>query len=197
VAIQDLTPEIARSMNLKVTQGVLISDVMEGGPAAKASLEAGDVVVSVDGQATRSASQLRNRIALTAPGTRARLAVLRQGQSKELAVTLEEKKDEAAVAAQGEGGEPLLSGLSVQDLGPDVRRRLQIPGRVEGVVVSGVEPGSAAERAGLEEGDVITGVDRQQVKSAQEFAKATSRGAKELLLRVFKRGVFTFVVLKR
>jgi serine protease Do len=197
VAIQDLTPEIARSMNLKVTQGVLISDVMEGGPAAKASLEAGDVVVSVDGQATRSASQLRNRIALTAPGTRARLAVLRQGQSKELSVTLEEKKDEAAVAAQGEGGEPLLSGLSVQDLGPDVRRRLQIPGRVDGVVVSGVEPGSAAERAGLEEGDVITGVDRQKVKNAQEFAKAASRGTKELLLRVFKRGVFTFVVLKR
>ena len=199
VAIQDLTPEIARSLNMKETSGVLVSDVVDGGPASKAHLEAGDVIVKVNETPTRTASQLRNSIALFEPGSKAALSVIREGKAKTLTVTLDEKKDDRVGAAGGKKPEALLGGLSLQDLDGETRRKMRVPPRVEGALVTRVEPGSHAERSGLEEGDVITAVDRQRVRSAGDLGKLVPKDARELLLRVYKaqRGVFTFVLLKR
>ena len=86
VAIQDLTADVARSLDLAGVEGVLVSDVLDGGPASKAGLEAGDVVVRVDGKATKSAAELRNRIALLMPGTKKELAISRDGKTKTLTI---------------------------------------------------------------------------------------------------------------
>lgn len=196
VAIQDLTPDIARSMGLKEQKGVLVSDVMEGGPAAKASLSVGDVIVQVNERPTPSAAELRNAVALLKPGTKAKLAVVHDGKSKELSVTLDEKKDEQEVAAKQSGSQEVLAGLTLSDLDSALRQRLGVPAKVTGAVVTEIEDGSPAQRAGLEEGDVVTAVGRERIKSASDVAKAVPKGANEVLLRVFKRGVFTFVVLR-
>ncbi|MBK6686469.1 MAG: DegQ family serine endoprotease [Deltaproteobacteria bacterium] len=198
VAIQDLTPDIARSMGLKEQKGVLVSDVMEGGPAARASINVGDVIVQVNDRPTPSASELRNAVALLKPGTKAKLAVVHDGKTKELAVTLDEKKDEQEVAEKSKDDSGrLLAGLSLTDLDGALRQRLSVPGKVTGAVVTAVEDGSPAQRAGLEEGDVITAVGRERIKGAADVGRLVPKTAGEVLLRVFKRGVFTFVVLRQ
>ena len=197
VAIQDLTPEIARSLGLKDIDGVLISDVLEDGPASKANLEAGDIVLSVNGKLTKSAAQLRNHVALIKPGTKAKLRVQREGSLRTISVVLEEKKDDEAIASAAEKSVKLLSGLTLHKLDDELRSRLQVPLRVQGVAVTQVEPGSPAGRSGLEAGDIITAVDRKKVKTIPQLRKVVPRNAQEILLRVYKRGLFTFIVLRR
>ena len=197
VAIQDLTPELRRGLGLgAVAQGVLVSEVMNGGPASKGDLEVRDVIVRVNDRSTRNAAQLRNRIALTAPGSRAKLTVMRDGKEKDLYVQLDEKKGDGEIASLSPSDAAVTSGLRVDDLDDEMRKRLRIPRKVVGVVVSAVEPGSAADRSGLEEGDVITAVGRRPVRAAKHLERLIPNGTKEAVLRVFKRGVFTFVVLR-
>lgn len=196
VAIQDLTPELARSLEIEGTRGVLVSDVMEGGPAARSKLTVGDVVVAVDGHPTRSMAQLRNRIALTKPGSRTKLSVLRGGKTMDVEVQLAEKQEEGVLARLDQPTDGLTAGLAVSPLDAEMRRRLRVPARVDGVVVTHVEPGSPADRAGIEEGNLVTAVNRQAVRTVEDFDKAVPADAKEILLRVFRRGMFTFVVLR-
>ena len=197
VAIQDLTPELARSLELEGVTGVLVSDVMEGGPASRSRLSAGDVVVAVNGKPTRSMAQLRNRIALTLPGTKAQLSVIRNGKPLEVEVMLAEKTEDGVIARLDARGDGLTAGLAVAPLDAATRQRLRIPSRVDGVVVTAVEPGSPADLAGIEVDTLITAVDRKPVDSPEEFAAAASSDAETVLLRVYRRGMFTFVVLRR
>ena len=87
--------------------------------------------------------------------------------------------------------------LDVQNLDGEARSHLGVPANVKGVAIVNVAPGSPANRAGLAEGDIITAVNKKTVGSVDAFAKALPKGASEVLLRVYKRGVFTFVVLRR
>jgi serine protease Do len=196
VYIQDLTPELASSMRVDTVQGVLVSDVQEDGPAAKGDLEAGDIIVKVDGNPTATAAQLRNRVALIEPGSKVKLDVMREGQAKTVFVTLTEKEGEQATLQDTGGPEQLGAGLGLAPLDGELRGRLRLPPRVTGVVVMNVTPGSAAERAGLEPGDVIVSVNRRGVKRPGEVEKLLSGAAEEALLRVYKNGAFTFVVLR-
>lgn len=197
VAIQDLTPGLAKSLSLQNLRGVLVSDVMDGGPADKGKLEAGDVITAVNGRPTHTAAQLRNRVGLTRPGTSAKLDVMRGGKARTLDIVLEEKDAEGAVAQAPQRGKSLSDGLSVQDLNRQLRRQLRVPSRVQGVVVTDVADGSPAERSGLEEGDVIVEAQRRAIRKSRDLKAVLGRSKGEVLLRVFKRGVFTFVVLRR
>ncbi|MEL6190184.1 MAG: Do family serine endopeptidase, partial [Myxococcota bacterium] len=164
VAIQDVTPSLARNLELGDLRGVLVSDVMDGGPAATAKLAAGDVVVAVDDKPTRTSAELRNRIALTAPGSKTKLSVVRDGRSKTITVTLAEKDEEGVIARLEEDSKSLVAGLAVEPLDANLRSRLDVPARVDGVVVSRVESGSPAERAGIAPGNLITAVNRNPVR---------------------------------
>ncbi len=197
VGIQDLTPDLARSLRIEGSDGVLVSDVMEGGPAEQAKLGAGDVVVAVNGQPTRSSAELRNRIALTKPGSTARLTVVRDGKTTEVPVKLAEKEEDGVLARLGDDAENLVAGLGLSPLDAESRTRLRISPRVgSGVVVTRVEEGSAADRAGLQPGHLITEVNGQAVATPADFADAVPKGATEVVLRVYRRGMFTFVVLR-
>ena len=195
VGIQDLTPEIARSLKLDNVNGVVVSDVMSGGPASRSDLSAGDVIISVDDRPTRDLAQLRNRIALTRPGSRTKLDVLRQGKRKTIYVTLDEKDEDGPVAQTDRNDAELGGGLRLVPLNEDRRRDLRVPDRFNGVVVAEVAPGSAAERSGLSRGDVIVEAKGQRVKSVQQLRKLLSSKEDGILLRVLQRGALRFVVL--
>ena len=197
VAIQDLNSALAKSLSLRNIKGVLVSDVIDGGPADRGNLEPRDVITKLNGKPTQTVSELRNRVALTPPGSKVRLSVLRDGRPKELTVTLAEKKEDPALASRSTRGEDLAAGLSVQELDSRARRQLRIPGRVRGVVVVEVTTGSPAARAGLQRGDVIAAVDSKPVQSVNGLEQALANDRQEVLLRVFKRGMYQFVVLKR
>ena len=197
VAIQDLTPALAKSLSLNNIKGVLVSDVMKGGPAARGNLEPRDVIIQLDGNPTRTSAELRNRVALTRPGSRVKLSVVRDGRSKELTVTLAEKKDDNARASGRSESEDLAAGLAVQELDGRLRRQLRIPSRIQGVVVVDVASGSPAARAGLQQGDVIVAVDRKPINSVEDLERALPADGKDAFLRVFKRGMYQFLVLKR
>jgi serine protease Do len=197
VAIQDLTPELSRSLGVKTQSGVVVSDVLEGGPASASKLEPGDIVLSVNGSETTSAASLRNLIAMTRPNSKIELKIARKDRPMTLWVKLGEKQDEALAAGENAESDELIQGLAVRDIDESIRAQLNLPPRIQGVVVTRVVPVSAADRAGLEEGDVITSIGQAPIRSVSDFLKRVPKKATEILFRVFRRGASTFVVLKR
>ena len=169
VVIQDLTDELASSFGVREREGVLVADVMKGGPAETAGLRAGDVVVEVNGVRVREVPDLQRRVAGLAPGERVRIVVVRDGARQPATVTIGEMpSEEPTVRAQaGEDG----FGLHVEPLSPGIADRLNLAVS-QGVLVVDVAAGGPAARAGLRRGDVILEVGRQPVSDAQTFGQA-------------------------
>jgi len=169
VAIQDITDELASSFGVREREGVLVADVMKGGPAETAGLRAGDVVVEVNGVRVREVPDLQRRVAGLAPGERVRIVVVRDGARQPATVTIGEMpSEEPTVRAQaGEDG----FGLHVEPLSPGIADRLNLAVS-QGVLVVDVAAGGPAARAGLRRGDVILEVGRQPVSDAQTFGQA-------------------------
>ncbi|MGH9439390.1 MAG: Do family serine endopeptidase, partial [Terriglobia bacterium] len=160
VHIGALTPALAQSMSVPDTNGAIIEDVQPGSPAAKAGLKAGDVVRTVNGQTVTSYTALRYDIAEMNPGTHVTLGVLRDGKNLTLTVTLGTLPEIASNGSggQNEGSAPshsTLQGVSVQNLTPSISEQLQLPEGTKGVVITSVDPNSAAGESGLSRGDVI------------------------------------------
>jgi len=169
VAIQDITDELASSFGVREREGVLVADVMKGGPAETAGLRAGDIVVEVNGVRVREVPDLQRRVAGLAPGERVRIVVVRDGARQPATVTIGEMpSEEPTVRAQaGEDG----FGLHVEPLSPGIADRLNLAVS-QGVLVVDVAAGGPAARAGLRRGDVILEVGRQPVSDAQTFGQA-------------------------
>jgi len=200
---QELTPEMAKAFGVANTHGVAIANVVGDSPAAKAGLKVGDVITAVNGTAVEDVNSFRLQVAGFAPGTTVHLKVERNGQTMDLPVTLTEFNLEAENKGGGEGSAPsggekgALKGLSVQALTPDLRQQLQTPEGTQGVVITDVDPDSAASAAGLQQGDIIVQVDRKPVATVSEFNNAVKAGAsRESTLLLVKRGQGTqFVVV--
>ena len=209
VAIQEITPALAKSFKLpEDRKGVLISDVNENGPSHAAGVKRGDVVVAFNGKEILSVSQLRNLVARTIVGKEAQVKVLRDGKEQLIAVTVAErpsdellaKKEPAPPKEQGETIKPpdnVLASLRVQPLDNAVMSQLNIPAKTTGVVIASVEPGGQAEAAGLQRGDVIQEVNREPVKTMDDYQKAVSKIKKEDLavLLVNRQGNSLFVAV--
>jgi len=196
VVIQQLTPDLADSLDIDVAEGILIAQVNEGSPAAAAGLRAGDVVVAYDGKPVTDIGSFRNQVSLTPPGSRKSLTVLRDGKRETLTVTIGELSGNA-LAAGGQTHSVDEIGLTVQALTPRLAEQLDVqPG--EGVVVTEVQAGSIAAMAGIEPGAVILEVDRSKVSSPGEFRKAVKQGGKGrgILLLLRQDGMQRFVALK-
>lgn len=186
VMIQTVSPDIAEAFDLKDGKGAIVTDVPKDGPAAKAGVEAGDIVVAINGKEIDDHHELRSTVAQTAPGTKVRLKVIRDGNSKHINVTLGELEGEST-AKKDESGEwggksDLLDGVEVNDLTEDWRKRYRIPENVEGVLVVKVDPESPAYAAGLRSGNVIAAIDRQPVKTAKEAVELSERTSKDKVL---------------
>jgi len=196
IVIQQLTPELADSFDLDRKQGILVSQVSEDSPAARAGLRQGDVITAYRGRPVDDIGQFRNAVALTAPGTEVTLKVLRDGKAQQLDARIG-KLTEGEMAAAGAPGEGKTEfGLTVQTLTPQLAKMLGIEPS-DGIVVTEVEPGSVAARAGIETGAVILGVNRRSVKTVAEFRQAieavSDRGRVVLLIR--QDGMQRFVAL--
>jgi len=175
----------------------LISQVEPDAPGAKAGLRTGDVITELDGKPVTDAGQLQATVGQKRPGDTIHLQVVRDSKPMDVAVTLEvlggDKGTEVAGNEHGKG----RWGLSLADLTPDVRNEVQVQPSVNGAVVEDVKPGSPADNAGLQRGDVIMEVNRRSVKSASEVAQVLSSvpNGQDALVLVWSQGGSTFRVL--
>jgi serine protease Do len=197
VQIADVTPDNAKFFQMKKAEGALVSDVQPDGPGAKAGMRTGDVITELDGKAVTDAGQLQMLVGQKRPGDTIHLQVVRDSKPTTVAVTLEalggDKGVETAGGEQGKG----RWGLRLADLTPDVRNEVQAHPAVHGAIVEDVKPGSPADNAGLQRGDVIMEVNRRGVKSASEAAQALSGvpNGQNALVLVWTNGGTTFRVL--
>ncbi|HEY5541654.1 MAG TPA: DegQ family serine endoprotease, partial [Candidatus Binatia bacterium] len=194
VLIQKVTPEIADSLGMDKGYGALVANVTKDGPADKAGVKVGDVIVEFDGKEVKDSSDLPIIVARTPVDKRARMKVLRDKKEISLTVSVGELKDEEVVASAPEKGE---LGLTVQRLTPQMAESLGLD-RTEGVVVTTVEPGSAAEEAGIRRGDVIMEVDRKAIRNLDEYKKAVAgiRKGRGVLFLVRRGDSTLFLALK-
>jgi serine protease Do len=197
IVIQDLTPLLAQSLDLSGEKGILVAQVNEDSPAAKAGLKQGDVIVGLDDQPTGTMGDFRNKIALTAPGAKHTLAVERDGKHMDLPVTIGNLSEGSSGQAANSTKETEKYGLTLQNMTPDLAARLDLEGQ-SGVVVTQVTPGSAAERAGIRAGALIQEVNRTKVENLHEFQQVitASHGDEGILLLVREGRFSRFVVLK-
>ena len=194
VLIQKVTPDIAESLGMDKGYGALVANVSKDGPAEKAGVKVGDVIVEFDGLAIKDSGDLPIIVARTPVEKKVRMKVLRDKKEVVLNVSVGELKDEEIVASAPEKGE---LGLTVQRLTPQMAESLGLE-RSEGVVVTAIEPGSAAEEAGIRRGDVILEVDRRAVRNLDEYKKALAGARKGRgVLFLVRRGESTlFLALK-
>jgi serine protease Do len=191
VMIQNLTPDLAKAFKLDRTTGALVGDVTPASPADKAGLKSGDVITQLNGQPIEDASQLKLRVTETTPGSQVHLVVNRNGESKAFDVTLgsvPENKVAKASESNGEARREALGGVSVTDLDQNTRAELKIPQNVQGAVITQVAPDSAAYEAGLRTGDVITELNRQPVKNAQDAVAETEKQRSNKTLKSLDHG---------
>jgi serine protease Do len=194
VLIQKVTPEIAESLGIDKPRGALVANVSKDGPAEKAGVKVGDVIVEFDGKEIRESGDLPIVVARTPIDRKVRMKVLRDKKDLQLTVTVGELKDEEVVASAPEKGE---LGMTVQKLTPQMAESLGLE-RAEGVVVSAVDPGSAADEAGIRRGDVILEIDRKPVRGIDDYKKAVAGARKgKGILFLVRRGESTlFLALK-
>jgi Do/DeqQ family serine protease len=182
VVIQDLTPALAEAFGLeRNAQGVVVAEVQPGSAADKGGIEAGDVLVSIDGKPLRSAAQLRNEIGGRRIGETVRLTILRNEKSRNVSVKI--GKPEASEATRARI-HPLLEGATLRD---------SDDGR--GVVVGDIARGSPAASSGLRPGDVIISANRKSVSNVAELRRHVS-GSKQLLLRIVRGNAALFLVIQ-
>jgi serine protease Do len=197
IGVADVTPENAKFFDESNPTGAVVTQVESDSPGAKAGLQIGDVITEIDGQKVSDAGELQVVVGQKQPGTRISLEVLRNGKSMSIPVTLEAlgKPDESGneVTSQGK----MRWGLGLSDLTPDMRDQFQVAHDVHGAVIDRVQPGSAADNAGLQQGDIILEVNRHKVQTAAEAQQALSNVPKgqDALLLVWSNGGNTFRVL--
>jgi serine protease Do len=213
VTIQNVTPEIGDSLGIPAKQGALVNDVVAGGPAEKAGVMAGDVIMSVNGKAITSASDLTRQVALAHAGQTVRLEVLRGGRRVNLSVVSGLRPSEAQLSSSL-GGEdedqeqptprPQINrtnvlGMGLVPLDDAARRRLGVRTGIDGVAIDTVSANSIAGRAGLRRGDVIQRVGDHAVAQPAEVqaaADAATKAKRPLLLLVNRGGRPVFIALK-
>lgn len=195
VTIQNLTPEIAKHLGIKVTRGALVTNVVKGSPADRAGLKRGDLIVEYNGKPVNNTIELRNMVARTRPDKIVELKIIRNGKKKTLTVTIGELPEKLAKAGSGIQGN-ILKGVYVQNLTPQIRESLNIPPDVKGVVVTNVEADSPAYGI-LKRGDIITEVNRKEIKNRDDFDNALSRtkAGESVLLLVYRHGGYIYITI--
>jgi serine protease Do len=201
VQIQPVTSDIADSLGMKKAEGALVAEPQANGPAAKAGIESGDVIVAVNGEPVKDAKELARTIGGLAPGNAVKLNVLHKGQDKVINLTLGQLPNtvEAKADLDKDSSKP-SRGTDVPKLGMTVAPANSVAGAgKEGVVVTEVDPKSAAAERGFKEGDVILEVGGKSVASADDVRDAitAARGDNKstVLMRVKSGGSSRFVAV--
>jgi len=197
VAIQDISPDLAKSFGVNVTEGVIVSDVQDNSPAKEAGLERGDIIINYDGKPMRDVNHLRNTVAQTEVGKKVKVTVLRNGEEKTLMVKIgEQPSDLFAAAPSGTLPEKEL-GITVQTLTKEIAKNMGLEDET-GVIVTEVQPGGPGAMVGMREGDIIKEVNRKKITTAEEFNSAVKSGDKKKgILLLIKRGEYSqYLIVK-
>jgi serine protease Do len=196
VSIQEVTPELAKSFDLKEKKGALVAQVVSGSPAEKAGIEQGDVIVEFDGKEVVDSKDLPRIVASTSVGKAVTIKLSRNGKVLERQVKVGEMEEKVEVAKTPSHKS---LGITVQNLTPEIAKGLGLE-KDTGVVVTRVEPGSAAGNAGIQTGDVIREVNRKPVKDVEDFVqkieKATVQDSVLLLLQRGQNNLFAAITTK-
>jgi Do/DeqQ family serine protease len=198
VGFQELTPELAAQFGTQTRTGALISNVVGTGPAARAGLQAGDIVVSVDSRPVREGRDLLRAVLRQPIGSRVQVGLLRRGRQQTVTLVTTERPDANPGRRTPRPAQPQPQpsgwGMQIQPLTPQIRQQIGYSGN-GAVVVSGVADGSIADRAGIQPGDVIVEADRNAVTTPQQVLQALSDGT--ALLRVMRRDGSFYAVVAR
>jgi len=199
IGISDVTPENAKFFGDSTAMGGVVTQVEPDSPGAKAGLQIGDVITEIDGRKINDAGELQVVVGQKQPGTKLELTVLRNGKTMSVPVTLEALGSRSAEggSSSGEGQGRMRWGLGLGNLTPEMQDQLQAPHDIHGAVIEQVQPGSSADNAGLQQGDIILEVNRHKVQNASDVQQALSNVPKgqDALLLVWSNGGNTFRVL--
>jgi serine protease Do len=195
VMVQKITPELKEKLNLKDEKGALVADVTKGGPAEKAGIERGDVIVSFDGKEIGEMRDLPFVVAATPVDKAVAVEVIRKGKTQRFEVKIGELKDDQEPALVAEA--PPRLGMTVEELTPELAGNLGLT-EGSGIVVVQVEDDSPAAAAGLRPGDVILEIDQNPVQNLDEFNSAIEKYKKgdTILLLAKRRGATVFLTLR-
>ncbi|HJU28727.1 MAG TPA: PDZ domain-containing protein, partial [Candidatus Binataceae bacterium] len=197
VEIQEVTADLAKSFGLPVPEGALVAGVEKSGPAAKAGVERGDIIVKYNGNTVHDEHELPEMVAQTPIGKSVPIEVIRDGKHITLNAKIEELKEQQLASADNAGEPGSNWGLQVQNLTPELAQHLgsQV---TKGVVISGVKQDSPAADAGLQQGDVILEMNHKKVDSADEFAdlaRAAQKNKNSALLLVQRGNATMYTVI--
>lgn len=211
IKIQPNTPEIADSLGISANQGVVVSGVTEQGPAQKAGLQAGDIVLSFNRQPIDNTKNLSRLIAETKIGTPAPIEIWRSGQKQTLTVPIELMPEETPLSAAKEtasdaaetpdNGESLnIIGFTVKEISPELAERYKLAPLTSGVVVTDILPNSDASRKGIKIGDIIVKIDKRNIIGESAFHEYVNDARREnnrpVLLAIQGQEALHFVAVK-
>jgi serine protease Do len=188
ISLQDIDENIARGLQMKTVEGVLVGTVMEGGPAAKAGMKTGDVILDFNGRKATSSAELRNDIANQTPGSSAVVRIIRDGKPLTLTPRLEALPEKEVVSQQGGEVSNDLLGFMVSPLDDQTAQRMHMRSNSHRLVVTSVKANSPAFRVGLRPGDVILSLDKKPLNSAVAFNES---------IKTKKRGDLLFLLVER
>jgi serine protease Do len=199
VWIQDLTPALAAKFGLGENAGALVGDLAPKGPAEKAGLQSGDVILEFGSKPVTDSRHLKLQVAQAKPEAEVPVKILREGVRKTFTVTVKELPGSEQLAAKGQPSAEAadtLHGVTVGDLDPRVRSRYDLPASLKGALVADLSPDSPSAEAGLRPGDVITEINRQPVRNAEDAVRLTeSPKDRTTLLRVWRDGNSRWIVV--
>ena len=204
VSIQNLTPDLAHSLNLSSSKGALVAQIVRGGPAEKAGLKSGDVIVKINSQPVSTANELTRVVGTFAPGSKIGLETIRDGKAKSIQLKIGQRPEDEQLMAEAKGeeqggpvAEPDALGIAVQPLRGEQAQAMGLNAD-DGVVVANVRNDGPAAQAGVEPGDVVLEVNRHKVHSVSEYQQAVGkvRTGEMALLRLQRQQSSIYVAVR-
>ena len=196
VGIQDLTPELAEYYGLEEKKGVLVSQVFKGDPAEEAGIKPNDIIVSVDGETVNTGRELSAKIADLEVGKKTKIVVIRDGKEKTITAKLAERKDPDVVASKQDLKDNGELGLQVSELNSKTARQFGHTEEDDGVLVVGVKPGSKADKAGIQQGDLLKEINRKPVDSIKSLKSELKDKSGDSMQILVKRPSAGYLVIK-
>ncbi|HVF29518.1 MAG TPA: Do family serine endopeptidase [Pyrinomonadaceae bacterium] len=205
IGIQNIDQDMAQSLSLKDTSGVLVNDVKKGSAAEKAGIKREDVITAINGEKIEDSNVLRNKVAGTSPGSEIRISLLRDGSTVEVTATLDEfelsndrnREQDGSEGSPEQQSDAGKLGMTLQPMTPQIAKQFGIEGEPEGMIVTGVDPSGKAAETGIARGDIILEINRQSVSSSDAVESALqSAEGRPVLVLISRRGQTIYLTLK-